>query len=238
MHEHDIVNERGWIQTATGRIIDPLNPEVEQIDIRDIAHALGNICRFSGQSSIFYSVAQHSIIVAELVGLVTEDDPVPVMFGLLHDAAEAYLGDVSTPMKTRSAFITGRKIVDVEAVGTRRDISFGAVFERFATAEHRLLDVIIEAVVPELLSRWNEETARALKIEERIKTADLLALKGEVIELMGGVNTAKDWGLSGLRFPEEYDRERFRLLSSPRSSHRAGNWFFEKFNRLRQAVSQ
>ena len=81
------------MQTFTGRLFDPFNPDPALIDLRDIAHALGNICRFGGHSRRYYSVAEHSILVASLV-------PEPLRLpALLHDAAEAYLGDIITPIK-------------------------------------------------------------------------------------------------------------------------------------------
>ncbi|WP_217497500.1 phosphohydrolase [Trinickia violacea] len=79
--------------TFTGRRIDVLDPHPEQIDIRDIAHALANQCRFAGHTRVFYSVADHSIRVAGQL-------PMPHRLGgLLHDATEAYLGDAISPLK-------------------------------------------------------------------------------------------------------------------------------------------
>jgi hypothetical protein len=81
------------IVTATGRRVDPFNPRVEDIDIIDIATALSNICRYGGHVRRFYSVAEHSLHVAWRLPRELRLD------GLLHDAAEAYLGDIPRPIK-------------------------------------------------------------------------------------------------------------------------------------------
>lgn len=82
-----------WMQTFTGVQFWPLDPRPEDVNIFDIAHALSNICRFGGHSSCFYSVAEHSVIVSEHV------TPQNKMAALLHDATEAYLGDMIRPLK-------------------------------------------------------------------------------------------------------------------------------------------
>lgn len=82
-----------WIATHTGKRYRPGNPRVEDIDIQDIAHALSLICRFNGHTKEFYSVAQHSVLVA------LQCSPENALEGLLHDAHEAYIGDVATPLK-------------------------------------------------------------------------------------------------------------------------------------------
>ena len=81
--------------------MNPFDPDPEQLDIGDIARALANQCRFGGHCRVFYSVAQHSVIVSELVeerGGDVED----VFAALMHDASEAYLGDMPHPLKHRS----------------------------------------------------------------------------------------------------------------------------------------
>lgn len=101
-----------WIQTFTGRKFYPFDPRPEELDIRDIAHALSNICRYGGHSRKFYSVAEHSAMASYIV------PPEDALWALMHDAAEAYIGDVVRPIKH----------------------SLG--LEAFGVAEERLMDVI------------------------------------------------------------------------------------------------
>ncbi len=82
-----------WIQTFTGRAFDFADPQPDLVAIEDIAHALANLCRFSGHVRSFYSVAQHSVYVSERC------DPADAMWGLLHDATEAYVADLARPIK-------------------------------------------------------------------------------------------------------------------------------------------
>ncbi len=81
-----------WIQVHSGKVIDLLRPKVEDILLTDIAHSLSNLCRFGGHSD-FYSVAQHSILVSRIL------PPEDALWGLLHDASEAYLTDIPRPLK-------------------------------------------------------------------------------------------------------------------------------------------
>ena len=81
------------IMLASGRYFDLRAPESCEIKIADIAHALSNICRFTGHTREFYSVAQHSVLVSLAVPRVH------AFAALLHDAAEAFVTDVSAPLK-------------------------------------------------------------------------------------------------------------------------------------------
>jgi hypothetical protein len=84
---------RRAVQTFTGRTLSLTDPDPADVCIEDIAHALAQTCRFNGMTRDFYSVAEHSVLVSMF------SDPADMLHGLLHDASEAYLGDMVTPLK-------------------------------------------------------------------------------------------------------------------------------------------
>lgn len=94
-----------WISTYTGRVFSLDRPSPEQVDIEDIARSLSKLCRFVGHCQEFYSVAQHSVLVS--LCIEEEDLRLPA---LLHDAHEAYLGDVSRPLKALAALTAWDRI--------------------------------------------------------------------------------------------------------------------------------
>lgn len=96
-----------WIQTYTGKRIDPWNYSEDDFCIEDVARSLAFTNRFSGHSSRPYSVAQHSLMVSELC------DEDHALWGLLHDAAEAYIGDFAAPLKGKFSYC-GMPISELE----------------------------------------------------------------------------------------------------------------------------
>lgn len=83
-----------WILAHSGTPIDLIMPSGAMIKPTDIAHALAHLCRFNGHTAYHYSVAQHSVLVCDLVA-----SPEHKLQALLHDAAEAYVGDMVRPLK-------------------------------------------------------------------------------------------------------------------------------------------
>ena len=85
-----------FILTSSGEVFsfDHINPK--SIEIGDIAHSLSQLCRYTGHTPTFYSVAQHSLLVSEKM----PGGPPEKLVGLLHDAAEAYVNDLASPLKT------------------------------------------------------------------------------------------------------------------------------------------
>lgn len=98
------LTDRGRFMTTRYGRFYPFDPRAEEVDIRDIAASLAKQCRFNGHSVVFYSVAQHSVMVSELLPAHQ------ALWGLLHDAAEAYIGDMIRPIKTHADFATFRSL--------------------------------------------------------------------------------------------------------------------------------
>jgi hypothetical protein len=94
---------------------DILDPQPAQIRLADIAHGLAGKFRFAGQSPIRKTVARHSLEVADRCTA-----PIAKVWGLFHDAAEAYLGDIPTPHKHLLWVQTGAEIRPAEVARTLR----------------------------------------------------------------------------------------------------------------------
>jgi hypothetical protein len=108
-----------WMHLASGRMIDLLDPSPADIHLDDIATHLSKICRFAGALPVFYSVAQHSVLVSREVSSEYK------LAALLHDAAEAYMGDIPRPVR----HILGNAVAEIEdrlekAIAHRFDICY------------------------------------------------------------------------------------------------------------------
>lgn len=158
--------KHSWIVTATGRKFNPLDPDPEQINLEDIAHALSNICRFTGHCREFYSVAQHSVIVS----LIAEAEAFDLglinpwylgLKGLLHDASEAYLCDVARPLKRHEGFSQYR-IAETRLMGAVMkaffDDGFELIPEIVKVIDERIVTNEAYALMPTLPEGWQLRT--------------------------------------------------------------------------------
>jgi hypothetical protein len=109
MNQHISIRVGDFIQTFTGLHFYPLDPRHEDICIEDIAHSLSLQCRYGGHCAVHYSVAQHSVLVSKAL-----PDELK-LWGLLHDAAEAYLVDVPRPVKR---YLTGYRELEESILST------------------------------------------------------------------------------------------------------------------------
>lgn len=163
-----------WIQTFTGKRIDPLNPRSEQIDPRDIAHALAMQCRFTGHTRYHYSIAQHTVLMVRLLSsqwpsaqpLSQRWDLVPgpsrlatVALGVaLHDASEAYLCDLARPVK-HADLMDGYRDAEI-ALDTAIALRFGVIVDATMAEQIKRLDGAMlhreaRALIAGDLEDWN-----------------------------------------------------------------------------------
>ncbi|VTU01022.1 Uncharacterized protein OS=Fibrella aestuarina BUZ 2 GN=yfdR PE=4 SV=1 [Gemmataceae bacterium] len=147
-----------WIQTYSGRRFWPLDPRPGEVDILDISHALANTCRFTGHCKQFYSVAQHSVLASRVV------KPEAALAALLHDAAEAYMGDIARPWK-RFLWVSHGEAGQ----------EFGRALSSLKAMELELLIVILEAL------GCNDFTDATW---DEVKRADELLLVTEARDIM------------------------------------------------------
>jgi uncharacterized protein len=114
--DRETQNRNGKLRTFTGRLIDPFNARPEDINSEDLAHQLALTCRYTGACPEHYSVAQHSVYVSDDLYRAGHP-PEVVLAGLLHDAEEAYMCDMPSPVKAHPCMAeykaAGRRLRDV-----------------------------------------------------------------------------------------------------------------------------
>jgi len=93
-----MIRRGDWMQTFTGGRFYPMDPRPEEIEPADIAHALSLLCRYNGHVDRFYSVAEHCVHLSNVVPR-TDALFTHARWALLHDATEAYVGDMIRPLK-------------------------------------------------------------------------------------------------------------------------------------------
>lgn len=140
------------IYTFSGHQVDIENPTPEAVDMADVAHALAYTCRWGGHSKRFWSVAQHSVLVSAMV------PSEHALAGLLHDAAEAYLGDVVAPLKR----LLGEPFAKLErgwlrAIGEHCGVELDPLPEAVRAADARLMQIEQGLLLPLELPGLHQE---------------------------------------------------------------------------------
>lgn len=95
---HKQVFTKPTIATFTGKLVNPFDLQPEDIDPRDIAHALSMQCRYTGHVREFYSVGEHCVLIHDYLEMMEYDTPV-LRRALLHDGDETYFLDLAAPIK-------------------------------------------------------------------------------------------------------------------------------------------
>ena len=137
-----------WMCTFTGIQYYPADPRSDDVKLMDIAHALSMLCRFTGHCREFYSVAEHSVLVSQIVPREY------ALVGLLHDATEAYISDVNRPLK--------QSLPDYKRI---EDINWRVIAEKFRCpivmpdsvhlADVAVLKTEARALMPDAAHQWN-----------------------------------------------------------------------------------
>lgn len=126
----------------------PLDPRPDEVDLEDIAHALSLVCRFGGHCKRFYSVAEHSVRVHDLVA------PEFRFAALLHDAAEAYVGDMVTPLKRSMPLFSAAEERVARAIGARFGVGLVPLPTEVKRADLEMLAVEARDLMTEPPRPW------------------------------------------------------------------------------------
>lgn len=203
-----------YIRTFTGRQFWPLDPRADEVEIKDIAHALSNMCRFNGHTKRFYSVAEHCVRVADLFR-VEGKFGYPGLLALLHDAAEAYLVDLPRPVKHSGAL--GRLFCEAEArVAAAVDRAFG-------------LDVARAECGPKFQRALEVADKALLQVEKLVLTS---TPKDSCVYLESVVTLAKVAEEEGLGLPPMFFRDVVRMEIDGWEPPRAEYLFLERFREM------
>jgi hypothetical protein len=150
-----------WMQTFTGRQFFPVAPHAEDIDPADVAHALGMICRYGGHTTRFYSVAEHCVLMSRAV---SEEN---AAWALLHDATEAYVGDMVRPLKHQPQMAPYREIEDrlMTVIAQRFGLVGDTIPEEVHSVDTRILLDERATVLRPTGHQWSTDGVEPLGVE-------------------------------------------------------------------------
>lgn len=173
------------VMMSNGKLLDILDPDPNAIDISVIAQALSRQCRYNGHSSRFYSVAEHCVLVSELLEF-DHDDQHLALIGLLHDAAEAFVGDIITPIK--------RMLPSFKPIEWRVQ---AAVYKRFGLMRFGWS------------SRWATTIKEADNLAAAIEVDQLMPPSEEYWHHLHGLSQPEDWDWPTLGWPSPKAEQQF-----------------------------
>jgi hypothetical protein len=163
------------ITYPTGTKFNILRPTPDMVHIEDIACSLGKLCRFNGHLPHPYSVAEHSVHVAdELYYTETSMDAELAFAGLLHDAAEAYIGDMVYPLKSVPTIGDPFKALERElerVIGERFDVQLYPMHALVKEADREVYDWEVESIRTGRTQGWLSEIAESIFLH-RFKSLD------------------------------------------------------------------
>jgi hypothetical protein len=136
------------LMTASGLDFYPLAPDPAAVRIEDIAHALSNICRYGGHVREFYSVAQHSVLLSRAAPLHLG------RWALLHDAAEAYVGDIPRPLKRHLVGYEAIEAGVMAAIVTALGLSPAEMPPEVKAMDNAIIADEARALMPERAKDW------------------------------------------------------------------------------------
>lgn len=139
-----------WMQTYSGGRYYPMDPRPEDIEPRDIAHALSLLCRYGGHVDRFYSVAEHCVLMSEAVA------PEHALYALLHDATEAYVVDVPRPLKRYLDRYRDIEALSWYAIANRFNLPSLALPVEVKDADNAILLTERDALMPRA-GRWSQD---------------------------------------------------------------------------------
>lgn len=175
------------ILTQSATQVDILKPQAKQIRIDDICHGLAHVCRFNGQTRHHYSVAQHSLIVADIVPQEHK------LHALLHDAGEAYMADIARPIKLLMIEAAKRRndawmqVLNLHALKPTDACGFACSLRIFNDAEFNGLSILIDTYKQLEARMWVTICERFdldPVLPDCVHEADMIALATERQQLM------------------------------------------------------
>lgn len=179
------------ISTQSGQLIDILFPNPKQINIEDIAHSLSHQCRFNGHTSRFYSVAEHSLLAVELALHLEPDDNDLALSMLLHDAHEAYTGDIIRPLKTDIHTVAEETLDAV--IGDKFGVSL--TDDRIKLIDDMMLDVERVKLIG-LSEEWPAELGSLIAVPDTIQNSvevcKFMDVKQSFIRTFEGIKNCLD----------------------------------------------